>query len=120
TVDARYRVADDGHISFKFGKYDRSHPLVIDPTITYSTYLGGRRDDLAYGIAVDSAGNVFVAGTTASSNFPIQNAYNSRLGGNSDAFVTKLNAAGNQLVYSTYLGGTTGPDPNSGGNDSAE
>ncbi len=74
--------------------------------LTYSSYLGGDSDDFGTGIAVDAAGNVYVTGTTDSQNFPTLNAIQPALGGFEDAFVTKLNAAGSALVYSTYLGGT--------------
>jgi hypothetical protein len=74
--------------------------------LVYSTYLGGASADWARGgIAVDAGGNVYIAGYTESPDFPIQNAFQSALHGFNDAFVTKLNAAGNGLVYSTYLGG---------------
>jgi uncharacterized protein (TIGR03437 family) len=90
----------------------------IDPTgshVVYNTYLGGRADDFALGIGVNSAGEAIVAGYTNSSNFPVtQNAYNGKFGGaggnqhsvTGDAFLTKLNAAGNGLIYSTYFGGS--------------
>ena len=75
--------------------------------LVYSTYLGGNGDDYGHGIAVDGSGNAYVTGDTASTNFPttagaFQTSYG---GGNGDAFVTKLNATGTALVYSTYLGG---------------
>jgi hypothetical protein len=74
--------------------------------LIYSTYLGGSGADAAYGIAVDSSGNSYVAGSTASTNFPTTTgAYQTSLGGNNDAFVTKLDASGTALIYSTYLGG---------------
>jgi hypothetical protein len=69
----------------------------------YSTYLGGDRAD---GIAVDSIGNMYVAGRTSSANFPVRNAFQSVLRGSSDAFITVLNAQGSAFIYSTYLGGS--------------
>jgi uncharacterized protein (TIGR03437 family) len=74
--------------------------------IVYSTYLGGQADDLANSIAIDSTRQVYITGETTSTNFPTRNALQSSLKGGSDAFVTKLNAAGGDFVYSTYLGGT--------------
>ncbi|HEX6184233.1 MAG TPA: SBBP repeat-containing protein [Pyrinomonadaceae bacterium] len=79
--------------------------------LAYSTYLGGSADDQAESVAVDSAGNAYLTGTTDSTNFPTANAFQPANGGVSitqDAFVTKLNAAGSALVYSTYLGGSGG------------
>jgi uncharacterized protein (TIGR03437 family) len=73
----------------------------------YATYLGGNNVDQGNGIAVDSSGNAYVAGYTASSNFPVQSPYQNLNASNSvDAFVTKINPAGSALVYSTYLGGS--------------
>ncbi|HEV8132720.1 MAG TPA: SBBP repeat-containing protein [Acidobacteriota bacterium] len=72
--------------------------------IVYSTYIGGDRAEVAGGIAVDAAGNAYISGRTSSSNFPTVNAFQNSFGGNSDAFVAKLNAAGSGLLYSTYLG----------------
>jgi hypothetical protein len=74
------------------------------PPLVFSTYLGGEFSDTAWGIDIDTAGNVYVAGETSSVTFPTTNL--SSLSGISDAFVTKLNPAGSPLVYSTYLGGT--------------
>jgi uncharacterized protein (TIGR03437 family) len=73
--------------------------------LVFSTYLGGNGYDLGNGIAVDTAGAVYVAGQTGSTDFPVQSAYQSVNRGGLDAFVTKLLPAGNALVYSTYLGG---------------
>jgi hypothetical protein len=74
--------------------------------LVYSTYMGGSGDDFAGGIAVDSGGNAYVAGKTASTNFPTMNPLQPANGGGDDAFVAKLNSAGSALVYSTYLGGS--------------
>ena len=82
--------------------------LSSNGTLTYSTYLGGSNFDEGYDIAADSSGNAYVAGFTDSSDFPTQNPYDDSLGGTRDAFVTKLNVSGNMLVYSTYLGGSSG------------
>jgi len=73
--------------------------------LIYCTYLGGRGDDRAFGIAVDSVGNAYVTGWTSSSAFPTVAPMQSALAGGKDAFVAKLNPAGNALIYSTYLGG---------------
>jgi plastocyanin len=73
--------------------------------LIFSTYLGGSRGDAGAGIAVDSQGNVYVAGTTNSQNYPTLNAVQSQLSAFQDVFVTKMNANGTALVYSTYLGG---------------
>ena len=75
------------------------------PAIVYSTYLGGSSADLATAIAVDASQNVYIAGYTYSSDFPTQNALQSKNAGNSDAFVVELNAAGTSLLFSTYFGG---------------
>jgi hypothetical protein len=74
--------------------------------IAYCTYLGGSGDDRAYGIALDATGAAYVAGTTTSTNFPTRNPLQSSLQGGRSAFVSKLNPAGNTLVFSTYLGGS--------------
>ena len=74
-------------------------------TIVYSTYLGGNNYDQGNSIAVDSTGAAYVTGDTSSTNFPVVNAYQAASGGQQDAFVAKLNPAGNVLVFSTYLGG---------------
>jgi len=76
-------------------------------SLTFSTFLGGSGDDRAYGVAVDSSQNVYVAGATVSPDFPTTTgAFQTALNGSSNAFVSKLNTAGSSLVYSTYLGGS--------------
>lgn len=103
-------ILNGNQVSFRLGNYDTTKPLVIDPTIEYSTYLGGSNDDFGYGIASDSAGNVYVTGLTWSSwssppGFPIKDPYQADNAGLYNAFITKIDATG-ALVYSTYLGGT--------------
>jgi hypothetical protein len=93
-------------VGFEVATYDVAKPLVIDPVLVYSTYLGGGGLDAGNGIAVDGAGNAYVMGATTSTNFPTADSEQASSGGNYDSFVTKINAAGTALVYSTYLGGT--------------
>ena len=93
---------------FHIASHDPLHPLIIDPAVVelaYSTYLGGADGDYGYGIAVDAAGNAYIAGHTYSTNFPTQNPFQGTSASGNDAFVTKLEASGSALVYSTYLGG---------------
>jgi hypothetical protein len=112
-VAGRYvlRTAADGPtvVGFEVAAWDRTRPLVIDPVLGYSTYLGDVSGAIGTALAADSAGAVYVAGS-AGSGFPTVSAAQSVFGGGSatplDAFVAKLNPAGSALVYATYLGGT--------------
>lgn len=89
---------------FKIASYNKNHPLIIDPVLVYSTYLGGNSTDSGENIVVDAEGNAYITGTTSSSDFPTFNPFQPvGLGG--DAFVTKLDPTGISLVYSTFLGG---------------
>jgi hypothetical protein len=104
-VGARYALLREGRVGFEVGPYDRSVALTIDPVLEYSTFLGGNFVTQARAIAVDSTGNAYVTGLTWATDFPTANAAQSSNRGNQDVFVTKFNAAGSALVYSTYLGG---------------
>ena len=104
-VSARHVVTAPGEIGFEIGGYDASRPLVIDPVLVYSTYLGGSDNDRGYAIAVDAVGSAYIVGSTRSADFPTVNSlYPLR---EVEAFVAKLDPSGSQLVYSTYLGGSS-------------
>jgi len=103
-VTGRYVVTGLGRVGFEVDAYDATRELVIDPVLEYSSYLGGSGDDEGLSIAVDGAGNAYIAGKTLSSNFPVQNPFLGTIQGGTDVFVTKLSAAGSALVYSTYIG----------------
>src|SRR5438876_7867478 len=101
-VSGSYVLTDTHQVSFQVAAYDASRPLVIDPVLFYSTYLGGSARDSGRGIAVDAAGNAYVTGG-ASPDFPTTpGAFQPSSPGG--AFVTKLNPTGSGLVYSTFLG----------------
>jgi len=93
-------------VAFEVAAYDASQPLIIDPVLAYSTFLGGSGSDAGIAIALDKGGNAYVMGMTFSTNFPItEGAFQTTFG---QVFVTKLNPTGSALLYSTYLGGGTG------------
>ena len=104
-IDGRYVLKSKGEVSFEIASYDRTLPLIIDPVLSYSTYLGGSDMDYGNGIAVDASGNAYVTGYTASLDFPLVNPAQGSPGGGTcsedgaatacfDAFVTKLNPRG--------------------------
>jgi hypothetical protein len=114
-VAVRYIVGRDGAVGFALGRYDPTRALTIDPTLEYSTFLGGSGLDVGNGIVADQSGNIYVTGSTTSPDFPISTPVQATYGGATcqfphiygpctDAFVAKFNSNG-QLVYSTYLGG---------------
>jgi photosystem II stability/assembly factor-like uncharacterized protein len=107
TVASHFVLNANGQVSIAVGAYDTTQPLVIDPMLNYSTYLGGSGADEGEGIAVDSFGNAYVTGTTTSLDFPTAvPTLNSTAPGSFSVFVAKLNAAGTGFVYSTYYGGS--------------
>src|SRR5438067_1011993 len=109
-VAADYALDAEGRVRLRLGAYDRSRRLVIDPVITYATYLGGTGDEARVSLdgevhlARDGAGNVYLTGTTRSTDFPTTAGPYRMLDGSADVFVTKLSPAG-AVLYSTYLGG---------------
>jgi photosystem II stability/assembly factor-like uncharacterized protein len=111
TVDGAYAIRADGTVGFSVGSYDTKYPLVIDPVLSYSTYLGGSAQERANGIAIDSHGNIIIVGETYSADFPTMNAAQGRAGFG-DVFVAKLTPSGDALVYATYLGGSSNDSAN--------
>jgi hypothetical protein len=109
SVPVSYMITDKGEVRFLVGEYDRGKPLIIDPTLAYSTYVGGSNIDGANAIAVASDGTAFIAGGTFSLDFPTAHPLQPNHGGpddfSRDAFVSKISADGSTLLYSTYLGG---------------
>jgi uncharacterized protein (TIGR03437 family) len=111
-VDVRYRILPGGDVGFSLGGYDPALPLVIDPTLSYATYLGGSGSDGVTSVKVDSAGNLYVAGYTSSANLQATGSLQGYKGfvasgqflDTGDAFVAKYSIAG-KLLYLTYLGG---------------
>jgi len=105
-VACGYRILDAHRYGFEVPGRDRTLAMVIDPGLVWCTFLGGRRYDFATDVKVDATGAVTVCGTTSSSDFPTQaGSYDTRLSGNSDVFVTRLDATGSRLLFSTFLGG---------------
>jgi hypothetical protein len=93
-------------LGFQLAQYQMDKPVIIDPILEYSTYLGGISSDQATGIAVDTAGNAYITGETRSLNFPSSGGVQAGLNGIGDAFVTKLDPSGSAIVYSTFIGGS--------------
>jgi hypothetical protein len=115
-VDARFLLRHDGTVRFRVGRYDPLRPLVIDPAISYATYLDTVTDsDWVSAIAVDSGGNTYITGITFNAAFPVTAGSFSQTcpacTKGTSIFVTKLNAAGTAQVYSTYLGGSSNNQP---------
>jgi|SRR5579871_885719 len=104
-VDAAFHIYADEIVGFRLGTYDPRYQLVIDPALSYSTYLGGNGMGAVTSIAVDNAGNAYLAGWTTAANLPVVNPVQSQEKGSVDAFVAKVGPGGNNLIYCTYLGG---------------
>ncbi|MGB8690085.1 MAG: SBBP repeat-containing protein, partial [Microcoleus sp.] len=105
-VPAAYNLLGNGQVNFSFGDFDRTQPLVIDPVLAYSTYLGGRGNDTANHMTVDSTGAAYIIGTTVNNFTTTPGAYKTTPAGGTDFLVTKINPEGTALVYSTYIGGS--------------
>ena len=107
-VNGRYRLLDEHTVAFHVSRYDRRHALVIDPTLTYSGFIGGVGDDEAFDVDVDAAGNAYVTGYTSSTQttFPVVVGPDlTHNAGTNDAFVAKISPDGMSLLYLGYIGG---------------
>lgn len=107
-VAANYTITDSHTVAFQLAAYDASQPLIIDPVLSFSTYLGGSGSEVpesAFDVAVDGSGNIFVTGLTDAADFPLANPLQGEPAGNADIFVTKIAADGSELIYSTFIGG---------------
>ena len=107
-VAGRYVVADDNEVRFTIAAYDASLPLVIDPVLSYATYVGGNSADVGKAVSVDSAGNAYIAGVTFSTA-QLATTGQTTHGGLADTFVAKLSPAG-AILFATYFGGTGNDD----------
>ncbi len=105
-VEGGYTL-EGARVRFRVAAWDASRPLIIDPVLGYSTYLGGASNDQGLGVVVDALGNAYVTGSTISSDFPVSaGALQLTRSVDTDVFVAKLDATGTALLYSTYLGGS--------------
>jgi uncharacterized repeat protein (TIGR01451 family) len=107
SVSGRYVLRGRNEIAFNIEAYDRTRPLVIDPTIVYSAVLGGSNAAIAFSVALDSSGDAYIAGWTNAGDFPTVNAFQSGLNSGQDGFVAEMNSSGTALLYSTYIGGSS-------------
>jgi uncharacterized protein (TIGR03437 family) len=110
-IAGRYVIRSAREVGIEINAYDRRKDLVIDPVLVYSTFLGGSQTDNGLSIAMDKAGNTYVTGSTTSNNFPTVHPIQGKRAStdeSQDVFVTKINAAGSAIIYSTYLGGSWG------------
>jgi hypothetical protein len=108
-IAGNYSIAHDRQIRFSVAAYDHTQPLIVDPLLNYSTYVGGESFDAAAGIALDTAGNAYIAGRTTSTTFPQMNPVSGTTPADlseGTVFVSELNPTGTALLYSTYLGGS--------------
>jgi hypothetical protein len=107
-VEVSYVVRSENSVGFQLGSYRKELPLVIDPTIDISSYLGATDNETARAIAVDASGNVYVMGDTPAVDFPTTGgAYQNGNAGQRDLFITKVSSNGSTMLYSTYFGGSS-------------
>lgn len=104
-IEGGYVIESGTVVRFKLNAYDKDKTVVIDPVLTYSSFLGGGVSDGGEDIAVDRAGNIYVTGFTFSPNFPTKNALQNSAGA-SDIFITKIDKSGSSLLYSSFIGGS--------------
>src|SRR5262245_44110924 len=105
TVNCDYRLSDKDQVEFRLGDYDTKLPLVIDPVLVYSTYIGGIGFDSGLDITVDSEGAAYICGQTGVADFPGPSPIQPTIGQSLDAYVLKINPAGNAIVFGSWIGG---------------
>lgn len=105
SIDGGFVIDARGQIRFQVGSYDPALPLVIDPILVFSTFMGGSGNEAGTAIGIDPSANVIVAGFTDSTDFPTTNALDATKASGFDTFVVKVDSTGTNLVYATYLGG---------------
>lgn len=105
-LQGEYVLKSATRVGFHVANVDPNKPLVIDPVLIYSTYLGGSGNDQPAGIAVDGNGNIYIAGFTDSADFPLAT-LGSLPSGTDHVFVAKFNSTGSNLVYADYIGGNS-------------
>ncbi len=105
-VTGRFEMRADGSVGFDVGAYDRSRPLTIDPSLSYSTYLGGSSYDFAYATATGADGATYLTGATGSTDFPFASVLPGSAHGKVHVFVAKLSPAGDAVEYALIVGGS--------------
>jgi hypothetical protein len=103
SVQSSYRILADGSVGFTVGLYDHTLPLTIDPVIQYSKIIGVNNDITVSAIQVDASGNLYIAGDTFATNYPVVNGQGPAPGGSDEVFITKLDPTGSTILYSTYI-----------------
>lgn len=105
-VESEFIKMGSNVVGFQVQDFDQSIPLVVDPGLNYSSYIGGSESDRGYSLCVDDKGSSYFTGSTSSVNLPIMNGPpNNTYHGSQDVFIVKMNPEGTDLVYSTYIGG---------------
>jgi uncharacterized protein (TIGR03437 family) len=107
TIACNYRLSNKDQVEFRLGDYDATLPLVIDPVLVYSTYIGGIGTDFGQDIAVDGEGAAYITGQTISPDFPGPGPIQPAIGALMDAYVLKIDPAGDAVVFGTWIGGNS-------------
>ncbi len=107
-ISGLYQLFENNTFSFELGNdYDPTKAVIIDPVLEYSSYLGGVSEgENSTDIEIDDNGNVYITGYAFSSDFPTLNPYQEEWAGSWDVFLTKIDSTGENLIFSTYFGGS--------------
>lgn len=104
-ISGEYTLSGDDSVKFALGEYDRTRPLVIDPVLSYSSFLGGSQTDYCQAGALGVDGSYYVTGYTTSLDFPTVDPLQPVAGASLEGFVAKIDPSGSEVVYCTYFGG---------------